>query len=75
MQEREELMPQKEIEEFVNMFSTMWKEVDRQFSDLNREEKLRVFRITSSAFTGFMDTAQDGAPWDEDEKNHGDDLR
>jgi hypothetical protein len=68
----EELLPQKEIQSFVSMFSTMWKEVDRQFPDLSREEKLRVFEITSSAFTDFMDIAFGGETWDEDEDDQDD---
>jgi hypothetical protein len=63
----EELLPQKEIQGFVSMFSMMWKEVDRQFPDLSREEKLKVFEITSSAFTDFMDIAFGSETWDEDE--------
>ena len=64
----------KEIEEFVNIFSMMWKEVNRQFSDFSREEKLEVLRITSSAL-GFMDVAENGAPWDVNEKDRREDLR
>ena len=68
----EELLPQKEIQSFVSMFSIMWKEVDRQFPDLSREEKLRVFEITSSAFTDFMDIAFGSETWDEDEDDQDD---
>jgi hypothetical protein len=68
----EELLPQKEIQGFVSMFSMMWREVDRQFPDLSREEKFRVFEITSSAFTDFMDIAFGSETWDEDEDEEDD---
>jgi hypothetical protein len=71
----EELRPQKEIQGFVSMFSMMWKEVDRQFPDLSREEKLKVFGITSSAFTDFMDIAFGSETWDEDEDEDEGDQR
>jgi hypothetical protein len=75
MPKKEELLPQKEIRGFVSMFSMMWKEVDRQFPDLSREEKLKVFEITSSAFTDFMDIAFGSESWDEDEDEDEDDQR
>ncbi len=63
----EELLPEKEVQGFVSMFSLMWKEVDRQFPDLSKDEKLKVFGTISSAFTDFMEIAFRSESWDEDE--------
>jgi len=42
------------IRDMVFMFKTVWEEIDKQFPDLSRDEKYRVFYIIAPSVADMM---------------------
>ena len=45
------------IREFVNMFKTVWDEIEHQFSGSSREERFRVFSVVAPFITDIFSMA------------------
>ena len=64
---KEDTPHENDVKDFVSVFSTMWKEIDRQIPGLTGEVKLRVFETIAGAFTEAMGMAADNDSWEDDE--------
>ena len=54
-EESEEL--KETIREFVNVFKTVWDEIEHQFSGSSREERFRVFSVVAPFITDIFSMA------------------
>jgi hypothetical protein len=54
-EESEEL--KETIREFVNVFKTVWDEIEHQFSGSSREERFRVFSVVAPFITDVFSMA------------------
>jgi hypothetical protein len=67
---KEEVMPKKEIGEFVSIFRLMWEEIDQQFSSLDMNAKLKVFEVVAPAFVDIMGSISEVEEMDEEDEEH-----
>jgi hypothetical protein len=56
------------IHMFVLFYKTIWNEVNKQFSELPREEKHKIFRVIAPSIVGMLNTVTDD--YDTEQSSH-----
>lgn len=63
------------ISMFVLFYKTIWSEVDKQFSELPREEKHKIFGVIAPSIVGMLNTVADDYDAEEPSRKRKSDRR